>query len=369
MFASFEEKIKNALRKREQDGLLRKPFIAEDKIDFASNDYLGLSRIAFPANENVPHGATGSRLLTGNSALLEEIENEIAAFHGAEAALLFNSGYDANVGAPAALAGRNDLIFYDEYIHASLRDGFRLSFAPAFRFPHNDLNALEKLLQKNVKPDGCAFVFVESIYSMDGDAAPVTDLLALCARYKAVLFIDEAHALGVCGEKREGLAPPQTPIRLYTYGKAAGRHGAALVVSQELRNYLWNFHRPLAYSTALSPQAAADIRGAYRLFPQLENERAQILNLSRYFFTHYQKENLPFPVLGGDAAILALVVSGNERARAAARFLQAEGLDVRPVLSPTVPAGTERLRICLHSFNETHEIDGLIASLARFASF
>src|SRR5579871_2686507 len=218
-----ERKAQNAFRQ------LRLP---EGKIDFCSNDYLGIVKndLIGRRSSDVGHrlGSTGSRLLSGNYLLIEETEKQIAIFHEAEAGLIFNSGYDANVGLLSCIPQRGDTIIYDYLSHASIRDGIRLSFAESFSFAHNRLDDLEKKLKVS---KGNVFVVTESVFSMDGDCAPLNEIVSLCEKYNAHLILDEAHATGVVGEKGEGLAQhlglhEKFFARMHTFGKAVGCHGA-----------------------------------------------------------------------------------------------------------------------------------------------
>lgn len=221
----------------------------------------------------LPLGSTGSRLLTGHYELLETLEDKIAEFHQGEAALVFNAGYNANLGLLSAIPRRSDVILYDELVHASIHDGIRLSPARSSVFAHNNTSALEQLLQEH--QGKTIFVLVESIYSMDGDAAPLKTIQALCQKYQAYLVVDEAHSTGICGHYGEGLCV-ETGIhkevfaRIYTFGKAMGGHGAAVVGSKVLKDYLLNYARPLIYTTALSPHSTHHILEAYRLLEKKE---------------------------------------------------------------------------------------------------
>jgi len=328
--------------------------------DFYSNDYLGIVRNGLIENElqgtRWAHGSTGSRLLAGNSRLAEETEREIAAFHDAGAALLFNSGYDANCGLMACIAARGDTIFYDRLCHASLRDGIRLSFAHAISFDHNDVDDLKKKWQNR---KGNCFVVTESVFSMDGDRAPLEDILSVCE--DCLLIVDEAHATGVTGEKGEGLVQSlgiqsRCFARVHTFGKALGVHGAAILGSVALRDYLINFCRPLIYSTALPPVAVAAIRATYKIFPEMHRERAFLQKLISCFdLPGFKKSDTP---------VQCFLEPGNEKVKMLSSRLAAHGLDVRPILYPTVPAGEERLRIALHSFNSEEEVRTLVSLLA-----
>lgn len=364
---STDDFLRERLARRAQVDALRRLHHPQGLLDFCSNDYLGLARhqgfreaLAAEA-ASLPPGSTGSRLLSGHAALFEETEDVIARFHGGEAALIFNSGYDANLGLFGALGQRGDVILYDRLIHASIRDGIRLSQASAFSFAHNDLNALEHRLRG--QRHGC-FVAVESVYSMDGDMAPLEPLLELCEAYGARLLVDEAHATGVVGPRGEGLAASlglqhRCFARLHTFGKALGVHGAAVVGSRLLKEYLINFARSLIYTTALPPVAIAAIRMAYRYFPQMQEERQQL----QARIAALRQAALPFDRIPSDTPIQPLLVPGNVAVRAAAARLQDRGFDVRPILHPTVPEGQERLRVALHSFNTAEELDALVKAM------
>lgn len=364
-----EEFLARKLAERAQKQALRQLAFSRAKVDFCSNDYLGLAGNElfrrFLADEQSEHlweaGSTGSRLLSGNHPLFEKTEKRIARFHNVEAALLFNSGYDANLGLLSSIAGRGDAILYDSLIHASLRDGIRLSLAPSYSFAHNDLDSLEKkLIQVNRR----SFVVVESIYSMDGDQAPLKEVSDLCRRYGAGLIVDEAHATGVMGSKGEGLVQAlglgnDCFARVHTFGKALGVHGAAVVGSELLKQYLVNFARTFIYTTAMPPAAVSAIDAAYRFFPKMKAERTRLKKYIRLF----QAVELPFEKLLSDTPIQIVLIPGNEAVHAAAAELQRCGLNVKPILHPTVAQGKERLRIVLHSFNTPQELDCLIGKL------
>ena len=337
--------------------------------DFCSNDYLGIATHNLLKVGPLQHGSTGSRLLAGNYPLIEETERILASFHEAEAGLIFNSGYDANLGVLSCIPRRGDTIFYDALSHASIRDGIRLSFARSFSFLHNDLTDLEKKLQSmtddgpGASPhpsSGEIFVVTESVFSMDGDQAPLPELTALCRKYKARLIIDEAHATGVVGSKGEGLVQEkglqqECFARIHTFGKAVGCHGAVVLGSRPLRDFLVNFSRPFIYTTALPPASVQAIRTAYKCFPRMRAERQHLQDL----IGRFQQTPLGFERLRSSTPIQAVIVPGNEAVRAVAEKLQAARLDVRPILYPTVPKGSERLRIVLHSFNTAEELDTL----------
>ncbi|MBN8663586.1 MAG: 8-amino-7-oxononanoate synthase [Chitinophagales bacterium] len=354
--------LQNKLNERKAQDAFRVLRVQDGKADFCSNDYLGIAHRQLLSENGLSAGSTGSRLLAGNWPIMETVEKEIAAFHQAEAALLFNSGYDANLGLLSAVPQKGDTIIYDQLSHASIRDGIRLSFAQAYSFAHNDLSDLRKKLQSAT---GNVFIVTESVFSMDGDFCPIRELVTIAKEHGAHLIIDEAHATGVIGERGEGLVQQeglQTEIfaRIHTFGKAVGCHGAVVLGSAQLRDYLINFARSLIYSTALSPAAVGAIRQAYQLFPTMYAERSKL----QQWIQQLTNATLRYTLMQSSTAIQPLVVPGNTAARALAQQLQDAGLDVRPILYPTVPKGSERLRIVLHAFNTKEEMDKLIQILS-----
>jgi 8-amino-7-oxononanoate synthase len=366
--------LNKKLNERKQQNAFRQLKLCEGKIDFCSNDYLGivknnlLHKLA-PANFQLKTGSTGSRLLAGNYKLIEEVEKQIASFHQSETTLIFNSGYDANVGVLSSIPQRGDIILYDFLSHASIRDGTRLSFAQSFPFAHNDLNDLEKKLQQIRSESITAFeknifVVTESVFSMDGDICPLQQLAELCKKNSVHLIIDEAHATGVVGESGEGLVQhlhlqDEIFCRVHTFGKACGCHGATVLGSRQLRDYLINFARTFIYSTALPEHAAALIRASYQIFPNMMNERKYLQQLINLF----QSANIPYEKLVSQTPIQIVIVPGNDQIKILAEKLQRNNLDVRPILYPTVPKGKERLRIVLHAFNTEREVQLLIEEL------
>lgn len=333
-------------------------------IDFCSNDYLGIATHHLLKGDAVPmsSGSTGSRLLAGNYPLINETEQKIAAFHQAEAALMFNSGYDANVGLLSCVPQKGDTILYDYLSHASIRDGIRLSFARAFSFAHNDLNDLESKLKQAT---GTIFIVTESVFSMDGDTCPLDALVNLANPYQAHLIIDEAHATGVIGDRGERLVQhlghsSQIFARIHTFGKACGCHGAVVLGSEQLRTYLINFARSLMYSTSLPEHAVAMISRSYDLFPTMKEERKHLTDLIQLF----QSATLRYEKLISHTPIQGVVVPGNANVKELAKQLQSNQFDIRPILYPTVPEGKERLRIVLHSFNTIDQVQTLINVLA-----
>lgn len=363
-----EDFLQNKLNERKIQNAFRTLRLPEGKVDFCSNDYLGLAS-KLSAGDKLPgtlqHGSTGSRLLAGNYPLIEETEKMIAHFHQSEAALFFNSGYAANTGLLSCVPQKGDVIIYDYLSHASIRDGIRLSFAQSYSFAHNDLQDLEKKLQfaADANNKGNVFVVTESVFSMDGDIAPLNEIAALCENYKAHLIVDEAHATGVIGEKGEGLVQHlqlhiKVLARVHTFGKALGCHGAVIVGSRLLIDYLINFARSFIYTTSLPEISVAAIKKSYELFPFMHAERNQLQQLVQQF----QSAKLKYEIIKSNTPIQAVLIPGNDAVKTIADRLQQNKLDVRPILYPTVPKGSERLRVVLHSFNNSEELN-LLCSL------
>lgn len=362
--SSIHQKMQAALDARQAQGLLRKlpPPIGE-RIDFCSNDYLGFARY-LRVDASTSGGATGSRLISGNSELPEALEQQIATFHSAEAALLFPSGYSANIGLLPAVAGRGDTIVYDKLLHASLRDGIRLSQAKALGFAHNDLTDLAKKLKST---EGQVFVVVESVYSMDGDQAPLAEMVAICQQHDALLIVDEAHGTGVIGTRGEGLVSAlglehQVWARVHTFGKAIGSHGAAIVGSQLLKSYLLNFARSFIYATALPTHTLLSIKAAYESLAT-GTEVAHLQDRVKYFLANCPT-HLKGALTPSTTPIQAFICPGNTEVMQLASHLQENNFAILPIRYPTVPQGEERLRICLHSFNTNEEIEKLLNVLA-----
>ena len=366
--------ISEKLTERSASGLLRKPGKSGGTIDFASNDYLGLARseeLAARIEEKRKHltgyknGATGSRLLTGNNPYTEAVEQKLASIFNAASCLLFNSGYTANLAVLSSLPQKGDTILYDDLAHASIKDGTRLSLATRFNFRHNDLTDLEKKMRRS---DGKIFVVVESIYSMDGDEAPLAKLADLCTQYHAHLVVDEAHSTGVIGQKGSGLVvslglEEKVAVRIYTFGKAMGIHGACVAGAEKLSEYLVNFARPFIYTTALPPHDILSIDCAFDYLANnmdLQQKLQQRIDLFRRL--------VPDALAHTDSrsAIQTVIIPGNKEIKEKAHALEQQGFDVRPVLSPTVPVGTERFRLCLHTYNTEEEITALTSALEKF---
>ena len=367
-----EQYLRKKLDERLAHGNLRQLPADRVGVDFSSNDYLGFAKNGLLRSGNYDFaatGSTGSRLISGNSTFTEETEKLIAGFHGAEAALLFNSGYDANIGLLSAIAGKDTIFLYDELCHASLLDGIRLSICKhKYRYHHNDLQHLEELLQKYSA--GQVYVVTESVFSMDGDMALLAETATICERYNAQLIVDEAHATGVVGPNGQGLVcalgiSDKTFARIHTFGKALGCHGAAIVGSNLLRQYLVNFARSFIYTTALPPHSVQVVRNAYGHLMDVQFSNTDLQKNLAYFKQRADEQKLQ-GLIDSITPIQAIVIGGSEPTRELANSLHGEGLLVNAILHPTVAAGMERLRICLHSFNTDPEIDTLINSISKW---
>ncbi|HLP64235.1 pyridoxal phosphate-dependent aminotransferase family protein [Flavobacterium sp.] len=369
------------LQLREQNNALRQLPVANDLIDFSSNDYLGFARSESIFNQTHQYllengikinGATGSRLISGNHNLYSITENHIAQFHQSESALIFNSGYDANVGFFSSVPQRNDIILYDELCHASIRDGIQMSKAKSYKFQHNDLDDLEKLIRKlstdNSQPK-TVYITTESVFSMDGDSPNLEQLVQLSEKYHCLLVVDEAHSLGVFGEQGEGLfqiSNLQDAVfaRIVTFGKGLGCHGAAILGSSELKNYLVNFARSFIYTTGLSPHSVATILIAYQHLQSEKEAVNQLKNNIQLFNQHKTQLGLKPLFVYSKSAIQCAIIPGNEKVKHIATQLQDNGFDVKAILSPTVPEAQERLRFCIHSYNTEKEISEVLKLLA-----
>lgn len=399
----FPRKLHKKLSERKTTNSLRKLIVQNNLIDFSSNDYLGFSasKNIFDNTNNylitqniIQNGATGSRLISGNHQLYTIVENMLCEFHQSEAALIFNSGYDANVGFFSSVPQRGDIILYDDLAHASIRDGIRLSNAKAYSFKHNDLEDLEQKILRQAQNDSLShtertslsdsdiyrnevsrrdiYIVTESIFSMDGDSPDLIGITQLCNKYNAHLIVDEAHAVGVLGDQGRGEVQRlglENDIfaRLITFGKGLGCHGAAILGSEVLKEYLVNFARSFIYTTALPPHSLATIVFAYEELK--ETDTIEKLNQNIQFFKSKIRElKLQNYFIESNSAIHCCIISGNDRVKSIANRLQKSGFDVKPILSPTVPKGQERLRICFHSYNSFNEIDEVIKLLATFVA-
>lgn len=357
----MDQKLIDKLSKRNLEGTKRSLSFFEDGIDFYSNDYLGLARqLTLPIVKN-SFGSTGSRLISGNSKEAQSCEEYLANFFKVEKALVFNSGYDANLGFFGAVPQRGDTVIYDEHIHASVRDGIRLSFADSFSFEHNSLSDLERLIGRS---RGTVYVAIESLYSMGGDFSPMQEIAKVCSDNGAYLVVDEAHACGIFGEKGRGLVEElnlaeNVFARIVTFGKAYGFHGACVLGQKDLIEFLVNFARSFIYTTALPPKDYNQI---------IENiEFAKDENLSRQLRDNIYDFVYQLKIKGlmseGLSPIQMIRIGSVEKCQSVAENLLKNGMKVKPIYSPTVGVGNESIRICIHNFNTKSEINELCSIL------
>ncbi len=331
--------------------------MARDGADFSSNDYLGFAgstrlatAITAALQRGVPVGAGGSRLLRGNHPEHEALEEEAAAFFGTERVLYFSTGFAANAALFSTLPQRGDLIVHDALVHASAHEGMQASRAQAVPAAHNDVAAFEEAIVRWRQDGGTGhpWIAVESLYSMDGDRAPLAALAALAERHAGFLVIDEAHATGVFGAGGRGLAAElenrRNVIVLHTCGKALGVSGALLGANAALCDYLVNRARGFIYSTAPSPLMAAAVREALRMLVDEPKRRADFDAL-RDFANRELTEKLG--MAGSGSQILPVIIGDNGRAVRIAARMRSEGFDIRAIRPPTVPEGTARLRIAI----------------------
>ena len=373
----FPSKLQKKLEKRAQENAFRTLIEPNDLIDFSSNDYLGFSKESTISDSAIEiintngvfrNGATGSRLLSGNHNLYSKTEKLICEFHNSEAALVFNSGYSANMGFFSTVPQKGYLILFDELCHASIREGIQLSNSKSYKFKHNDVNDLldkvDSFRSNGLKNESEIFVVTESVFSMDGDSPDLSQLAIGCQENRCLLIVDEAHALGVYpkGLVQELMCEEYVFARIMTFGKALGTHGAAVLGGARLRDFLVNFCKSFIYTTGLPPHTLATILAAYR-YLESEKGKKRIESLKEnieYFNQVVTLHGLRDYFLQGESAIQICKLGGNDRVKSLSQSLKDEGFDVRPILSPTVPVGHERLRICLHAFNTKNEIDKLL---------
>lgn len=365
--------FRESLEKRRASGLLRSWGIIPDttKVDFFSNDYLGLARREETRKElseillNNPqllNGSTGSRLVSGQSEELENLEALCLHFFKGESAIFLPSGYTANLALLSSVPTRHDTIIYDEQVHVSLKDGIRLSLAQKLSFKHNDL---EDLKLKKRKAKGRVFVVVESIYSMDGDTCPIQEIAALAENWEAHLIVDEAHSTGTYGLLGQGLCLAKEVenkvwARVYTFGKALGAAGAVLILTNDTKQYLMNTAHPIIYSTAPLPLQVCEATLQLKALisnPTPVSHLKIIIDSWCQLTPHFSGLSVS---ANPDSPVQHVVCPGNHNARNLADQLKASGFQVKAMLSPTIRQGSERLRISLHSFNTPSEISRLV---------
>jgi 8-amino-7-oxononanoate synthase len=347
-------------------------------VNFCSNDYLGLAenpvlreRVAEFVRGSGKIGGTGSRLLSGQTEAWRELEENFAKFAGTESALYFTTGYAANLGLLPALAGKDDVIFSDERNHASLIDGMRLSGARKVIYPHLNLNALEDALRREAGYSQRKLIVTESVFSMDGDIAPLPEIVGLADKYDAGLILDEAHATAVHGPGGRGLAfeaglPQRLLAIVHTCGKALASAGAFVCGPAVLKEHLVNHARTFIFSTALPGYIAAQIAAAMQLSEGMDREREELLVRAGMFREALRAEG--FETAASSSQIVPVVLGSNESTLDAAEHLQREGFAVRGIRPPTVPQGSSRLRLSLTARIPRAELSRLVSSLKDWRS-
>nr|WP_243435852.1 8-amino-7-oxononanoate synthase [Acanthopleuribacter pedis] len=347
-------------------------------MDLSSNDYLGLAehpwirqRLQAALADGIPLGSGGSRLLRGNTAHHEAAERAVADFAGAPAALMFNSGYDANVGVITTLTGAGDRLFADELVHASMIDGMRQTKAVRHNFRHNDMAHLRELLARDAAEhmgrSGTRFILIESVYSMDGDVAPLQEIVALAEQYEAFLIVDEAHATGVFGPQGRGLCAAQgmghVPlVTLHTCGKAWSSFGAFVTCSEAVKQRLINRCRNFIFTTAMPPLTAVHHLAVLDVL-QHESWRAEkVLALAQRFRDHMHGR---LDMGQSVTQIVPVILGTDQRACFFAESLQAGGYDIRAIRPPTVPRGSARLRLAFNAKLDEADVDRLAALMGK----
>ena len=378
-------RIKEFLQKRKQNNLLRtlKPAVSRKKgvrysggrefVDFSSNDYLGFSshpklKKAFKENvDKLGLGSSASRLLSGDLDIYHELENGIAQFKGKEKALVFNSGYQANVGIVSAFCGREDVIFSDKLNHASIIDGIILSGAKFFRFSHNNPEHLEQLLKEQRHKFREALIITETVFSMDGDKPLLRELVGLAKDYDCKLMADEAHATGIFGKNGAGVVEEEgligeVDLIMGTFSKALGSFGAYLASASEVIEYLINTCRSFIYSTALPPSIIAANSASLEVIAREPYRRRELLSNADYFRKRLQE--LGFRVKGA-SQIVPLIVGDSQKAVDMSRKLQEKGYWVLPIRPPAVPAGEARLRFSLTYYHSKEILERLVKDIVQ----
>jgi 8-amino-7-oxononanoate synthase len=348
----MNEKLLKKLRNREEKGTLRSLSSFEGMIDLISNDYLGFANESYEKSNGALSGATGSRLISGNRERTEQLERTIARNFGFQTGVFFNSGYDANIGVFSSIPQRGDVVLYDEYVHASIRDGIRLSFAESLSFQHNNLNHLEDRL-RNCTGDNI-YIAVEGLYSMNGDLCPISEVNEIALKYGANIILDEAHSSGVIGKEGRGVIEESGDysaviLKLVTFGKAFGSHGAiVLSVEESLKSFLINFARSFIYTTALPLHSFEKVLSILEaeLYTERKSELIAIVSKFNELFPGVSSKT-PIKILEG------YTVTELHKIVAEAK---SSNLALKAIFSPTVPEGKECIRIVLHSFNTESDL-------------
>ncbi len=349
-------------------------------IDFSSNDYLALAccqrmrrAIAAAVESGTPIGAGGSRLLRGNCAEHEELELDAAQFFGTETAIFFASGYIANFAVLTTLPQKGDLLVLDQLVHASIHEGARAGRADFRFFAHNNPNSVEEMIRgfRSEGGTGRVWIVAESLYSMDGDFAPLDALLAIADRHDAFVLVDEAHATGVFGEDGRGLAAAyegrENLVVVHTCGKAMGAAGALITTTRLLRDFIVNRCRPFIFSTAPSPLMAVAVKEALAILREEPERRQRLSGLIAFtraeIGAREDSQGSGWQVSGSQ--IMPYIVGDNARAMALAEGLQARGFDIRGIRPPTVPPDTARLRISLTNNVGEDDVRAMLDALAE----
>ncbi len=367
------DRYSQSLKQKKHDNHYRSLSVSANDMDLYSNDYLGFARDTEFSNliQEEMHllghgkiGSTGSRLISGNYAYLESVEKYIAAFHGFETALLYSTGYMANLGVVSCIARSSDVLLVDELCHASIVDGARLSKARKVIFKHNDiLDFREKIIEQKAN----VIVVLESIFSMNGNVCKLEEILDICKAYNAKIIVDEAHAIGTIGQEGRGLVnklgfQDEVLACMVTYGKAMGAQGAAVLCAHHIRDYLINYSRTFIFSTGPSYPHVASIKCAYDLLKKKGHRIKKLRSVIDYFIRR-RKQDKSSKWLISNTQIQSLIIPGNEKVIAVAEYLNDHGILIKPIRHPSVPTGTERIRICLHSHNTKNEIDHFFTTL------
>jgi len=372
MTKSLESRVRTRLNELESFGLVR-TLKSPQGIDLSSNDYLGLAKhpLVVERMSDALHregcGSTGSRLLRGHRETLADVERQFAIFKGTKRSLYFSSGYLANIAVLTTFPEEGDIVYSDERNHASLIDGIRLSRAKCVIFPHNDVDTLAKLADEENRK-GQAFVVVESLFSMDGDIAPLSNYADFCRKSGAVLVVDEAHAVGLYGKDGSGLIKAtgvndDVMFSINTAGKALGVAGAFVAGSELTIEYLIQCARPFIFSTAPPPAIAAALKASLTIVANEPNRRERVQTLSKYLRNKLVAAGFDIPL--GNSQIISLVVGENHVATMLARELQKKGFDVRAIRPPSVPEGTARLRISVNANLSKVDLDRFVLTLKQ----
>ncbi|MCK4912700.1 MAG: 8-amino-7-oxononanoate synthase [Candidatus Omnitrophica bacterium] len=378
-------RIEEFLKKREKNNLLRvlKPATfrgeglrkskGKEHIDLSSNDYLGFSthpklkQVAKEVIEELGVGSSASRLLSGDLDIYHRLEEQIANLKGKEKALIFNSGYQANVGIISAICNRGDIIFSDKLNHASIIDGIALSGAKLFRFRHNDSNHLEQLLKEQRNKFKEALIITESVFSMDGDKPLLKELVSLKKKYNCKLMVDEAHATGIFGRNGAGVVEEEEVTKeidliMGTFSKALGSFGGYVACSEVLVSYLINTARSFIYSTALPPSVIAANLASLELVGEEPRRRKDLINNSDYFRERLKDLGLK---VKGSSQIVPMIISDNQKVVKISKELEKKGYWVLPIRPPTVPERESRLRFSVTVNHSKEILEKLIKDLCQ----